>query len=76
MGLRFDYFDGDFYMDLGSGMTMDSDGQLMQILGSGMAMDMDSGNIHIIDNSFDNNSFNNVFNNNTSMYEVPLNEKR
>jgi hypothetical protein len=45
----FDYSDGDFCMDMGGGMMMDSDGNLMQDMGGGMAMDMDSGELHIMD---------------------------
>ena len=42
----FDYSDGDFCMDMGGGMMMDSDGNLMQDMGGGMALDMDSGELH------------------------------
>lgn len=47
----FDYSDGDFCMDMGGGMMMDSDGNLMLDMGGGMALDMDSGDLHIMDHS-------------------------
>lgn len=61
---RFDYTDGDFLYDIGGNMMMDTEGDLMQDLGCGMAMDMDSGEMHFVDNSFDdfdnsNYSYNN-----------------
>ena len=40
---RFDYTDGDFCMDMGGGMMMDTQGHMMQDMGSGMAIDMESG---------------------------------
>lgn len=48
---RFDYTDGDFCMDMGGGMMMDTQGHMMQDMGGGMAMDMESGEMHIVDNS-------------------------
>jgi len=50
---RFDYTDGDYCIDLGGNMMMDSNGDLMQNMGGGMAMDMSSGEMHIVDNSYD-----------------------
>ena len=47
----FDYSDGDYCMDMGGGMMMDSEGNLMQDMGGGMALDMDSGELHIMDHS-------------------------
>ena len=47
----FDYTDGDFCMDMGGGMMMDTQGHMMQDMGGGMAMDMESGEMHIVDNS-------------------------
>ena len=35
---RFDYTDGDFCMDMGGGMMMDTQGHMMQDMGGGMAM--------------------------------------
>lgn len=48
----FDFTDGDFLMDMGSGITMDTEGHLMQSMGSGMAMDLETGDLHLIDSSF------------------------
>ena len=48
---RFDFTDGDFCMNMGGGMMMDTEGNMMQDMGSGMAMDMESGEMHIMDNS-------------------------
>ena len=48
---RFDYTDGDFCMDMGGGMMMDTQGHMMQDMGGGMAMDMESGEMHIVDNN-------------------------
>lgn len=55
---KFDYTDGDFCMDMGSGMMMDTQGHMMQDMGGGMAMDMESGEMHIVDN---NSSFGSFF---------------
>lgn len=44
---RFDYTDGDFLYDMGSGMMMDSEGHMMRDMGYGMAMDMEFGELHI-----------------------------
>ena len=55
---RFDYTDGDFGMDIGGGMRMDTQGHMMQDMGGGMAMDMESGEMHIVDN---NSSFGSAF---------------
>ena len=62
MGLRFDYTDGDYCTDMGSGMIMDNEGHIMQDLGSGMSMDMSSGEMHLVDHHYDyfdnsNNAF-------------------
>ena len=46
---RFDFNDGDFLHNMGSGMMMDSEGHMMQDIGGGMAMDMESGEMHITD---------------------------
>ena len=54
MKMRFDYSDGDYCVDMGGGMMMDTDGNLMQDMGGGMAMDLDSGELHIM--SFDTES--------------------
>ena len=48
----FDFTDGDFLMDMGSGMAMDTEGHLMQSMGSGMAMDLETGDLHLTDSSF------------------------
>lgn len=48
---RFDFTDGDFCMNMGGGMMMDTEGHMMQDMGSGMAMDMESGEMHIMDSS-------------------------
>lgn len=48
---RFDFTDGDFCMNMGGGMMMDTEGHMMQDMGSGMAMNMESGEMHIMDNS-------------------------
>ncbi len=41
MKSRFDYSDGDYCVDMGGGMMMDTDGNLMQDMGGGMAIDLD-----------------------------------
>ncbi len=46
---RFDFTDGDFCMNMGGGMMMDTEGHMMQDMGAGMAMDMESGEMHIMD---------------------------
>ncbi|MDO5382792.1 MAG: hypothetical protein Q4F06_08790 [Eubacteriales bacterium] len=55
---RFDFTDGDFCMNMGGGMMMDTEGHMMQDMGSGMAMDMESGEMHIMDSS---SSFGSLF---------------
>lgn len=49
MKSRFDYSDGDYCVDMGGGMMMDTEGNLMQDMGGGMAMDLDSGELHIME---------------------------
>ena len=44
----FDFNDGDYCMDMGGGMLMDTDGNLMQSIGSSMALDLESGDLHIM----------------------------
>ena len=46
---RFDFTDGDFCMNMGGGMMMDTEGHMMQDMGAGMAMDLESGEMHIMD---------------------------
>ena len=50
MGI-FDFTDGDYLMDMGSGMAMDTEGHLMQIMGPCMAMDLETGDLHLTDSS-------------------------
>ena len=49
MNTIFDYSDGDFCIDMGGCMLMDSEGNMMQDMGGGMALDMESGELHIMD---------------------------
>jgi len=44
----FDYDDGDFIMQTGENMGMDSDGNMMMRMGDNMAMDMDTGELHMV----------------------------
>ena len=44
----FDYDDGDFIMQTGDNMGMDSDGNMMMRMGDNMAMDMDTGELHMV----------------------------
>ena len=43
-----DYDDGDFILQTGENIGMDSDGNMMMRIGDHMAMDMDSGDIHMV----------------------------
>lgn len=54
----FDFNDGDYCMDMGGGMLMDTDGHLMQTMGSGMALDLETGDLHLTDDTT-SNSWNN-----------------
>lgn len=44
----FDYDDGDFIIQTGDNMGMDSDGNMMMRMGDNMAMDMDTGELHMV----------------------------
>ena len=44
----FDYDDGDFIMQTGENMGMDSDGNMMMRMGDNMAMDMDTDEQHMV----------------------------
>lgn len=50
MGIRFDYSDGDYGIDMGNDIIMGYDGDLMQDIGGGTAIDFNSGDIHFVDN--------------------------
>lgn len=43
-----DFEDGDFIMDMGNDMGLDSDGNMMIKMGSNMAMDIETGDLHIV----------------------------
>ena len=47
-GPIWDFEDGDFIMDMGGDMGLDSDGNMMIKMGSNMAMDMETGDLHIV----------------------------
>ena len=43
-----DFEDGDFIMDMGGDMGLDSDGNMMIKIGSDIAMDIETGDLHIV----------------------------
>ena len=47
-GPIWDFEDGDFIMDMGGDMGLDSDGNMMIKMGDYMTMDMETGDLHII----------------------------